>query len=132
MDLIERVARVIAAEQGDDFDLCFESKADWTASRGIAPGHRFRDINEPMKPDFLCAAKGAIAEVLDAMMEPSEGIVAQVVQQVGDPSPEAWAIGDAVALKLGGPQVDGAWASAELVRDWQAMLAQFRKEALGK
>ena len=59
-DLVERVARTIAEGLGDNFDHAFVSKPEWTAARG-EKGGRYRDINEPMQPDYLDAARAVIA-----------------------------------------------------------------------
>jgi hypothetical protein len=54
---------------------------------------------------------------------PTVEMLAAVVQQVGDPSPEAWALAErAVGGTLGLPNMAGEQACAELVRDWQNMI----------
>lgn len=73
VDVVERVARSIAAGMGDDLDNAFVSKVGWTAARG-EKGGRFRDINEPFRGDYLAAAMSAIAEVVRAMGEVSPGM----------------------------------------------------------
>ena len=60
MTLRVEVARHVALGLGDDFDSAFESKAQWANERGMRGG-RFRDINEPMRGDYLQAADAAIA-----------------------------------------------------------------------
>lgn len=57
-ELVERAAREIAEELGDDFDLAFQGKSEWNAARG---GDPFRDINMPFKHDYLNAAQAVIA-----------------------------------------------------------------------
>jgi hypothetical protein len=59
-DLVERVARTIAEGLGDNFDHAFVSKPEWTAARG-EKGGRYRDVNEPMQPDYMDAARALIA-----------------------------------------------------------------------
>ena len=66
--LLERVARAIASGLGDDFDNAFETKHDWNVSRGERGG-RFRDINEPMRGDYLDAARAAISAMLTPTRE---------------------------------------------------------------
>lgn len=68
-EMIERVARSVAAAWGDDFDQAFANKTAWAASHGERGG-RFRDINEPTQADFLEIAQAAIR----AMREPSEAM----------------------------------------------------------
>jgi hypothetical protein len=57
--LVEKVAKAIALENGDDLDEIHEHKPDWIDRRGEAGG-RFRDINEPFKSDYMEMAKAAI------------------------------------------------------------------------
>lgn len=59
-DLVERVARIIADELGDDLDHAFETKSEWVTERG-EKGGRYRDINEPRRGDYIDAARAAIA-----------------------------------------------------------------------
>lgn len=54
----EALARVLASALGDDFNLAFESKRDWTAARG---GNPFRDINMPYKGDYLHAVDALLS-----------------------------------------------------------------------
>ena len=58
----EEVARVIASALGDDFDHAFVNKSEWNRERG-EKGGRYRDINEPMRDDYLAAAQVAIAMI---------------------------------------------------------------------
>lgn len=80
---------------------------------------------------FEVDAHLAIEAVFDWMAEPSDEAIATVVQQVGDPAAFNWAQAERVCATLGGPRMEGETAVAELARDWTAMLAQLRKEALG-
>jgi hypothetical protein len=57
---VEDVARVIASALGDDFDHAFINKSEWNAARGDKGG-RYRDINEPMKNDYVDAATAVMA-----------------------------------------------------------------------
>lgn len=75
------------------------------------------------REEYLGRARAAIA----AMREPDEGMLAETVQRVGDPSPENWAMADRIAAQLGGPQMLGSTAIAEVARDWQAMIDQALK-----
>lgn len=45
-------------------------KAGWNAARGMSGG-RFRDINEPLQGDYICAAS-AVLRALQAQQETSE------------------------------------------------------------
>lgn len=60
MDEVERVARAIALENGDDWDALPADKSEWNAKCGMFGG-RFRDINEPRRPDYYAMALAAIA-----------------------------------------------------------------------
>lgn len=60
--------------------------------------------------------------VLQAIREPSEGMVASAVQIVGDPGADNWALAERVCEQLGSQSVNGETACAELARDWQAMI----------
>ena len=64
-EMIERVARAIAEQLGDNLDDAFANKSEWNAARG-EKGGRIRDINEPFLGDYLDAARAAI----EAMREP--------------------------------------------------------------
>lgn len=66
MDMVERVARVIAEAQGDNFADAFKNKERWVAKRGMSGG-RFRDVNEPFQSDYIEAAKAAIRAVLEGL-----------------------------------------------------------------
>ena len=61
-DLREKVARAIAEALGDDLDHAFVNKSEWNAARG-EKGGRYRDINEPMRDDYMAAAQVAIAMI---------------------------------------------------------------------
>lgn len=67
-DMVEIMARSIAAALGDDFDRAFNNKSEWNAARG---GEPFRDINLPYKGDYIDAATAA----LKAMRVPTEAMV---------------------------------------------------------
>ena len=71
-EMIERVARAIATELGDDFDRAFASKSEWNKAQRHKGG-RFRYSSEPMQGDYLDAARAAI----QAMREPTEGMKAR-------------------------------------------------------
>jgi hypothetical protein len=58
-DLREKVARAIAEALGDDLDHAFVNKSEWNAARG-EKGGRYRDINEPMREEYLAAAHDAL------------------------------------------------------------------------
>ena len=58
-DLREKVARAIAEALGDDLDHAFVNKSEWNAARG-EKGGRYRDINEPMREDYLAAAHAVL------------------------------------------------------------------------
>lgn len=59
--LIEAAARRIAAANGDaDFDALPLGKAEWVQGRGMFAG-RYRDINEPMRADYVEMAEAAFA-----------------------------------------------------------------------
>lgn len=66
-EMVERLARVIASELGDDFDSAFENKAAWIDGRSERGG-RFRDVNEPTQADYIDAARA----VIQAMKEPTQ------------------------------------------------------------
>lgn len=61
-ELREKVARAIAEALGDDLDDAFVNKAEWNAARG-EKGGRYRDINQPMRDDYMAAAQVAIAMI---------------------------------------------------------------------
>lgn len=58
-DVVERIARALAKERGDDFDDIPKFKNDWVKKRGEFGG-RFRDINEPFVGDYLDMARAAL------------------------------------------------------------------------
>lgn len=70
MGMIEKVARAIATENGDDLDQIPQTKTEWNMARGVFAG-RVRDINEPFRSDYFDLARAAIT----ALMEPSEGML---------------------------------------------------------
>lgn len=77
---IQQVARAIAQGLGDCFDHAFASKGDWNAARGESGG-RFRDINEPMQPDYLESARAA----LKVLREPTPEMLRSVDDEAEDP-----------------------------------------------
>lgn len=69
---------------------------------------------------------------LTAMLDATPGMLAATVKQVGDPSPENWAMAERVVLgTLGIPHAAGEAAVAELARDWQAMISAALNEGEG-
>lgn len=56
---VEAAARAMAKENGDDFDSIPVGKAEWTHAQGKFGG-RYRDINEPMRSDYLSMARAAL------------------------------------------------------------------------
>lgn len=66
--------------------------------------------------------------VLQAIREPTVAMVMDAVQQVGDPSPDNWALGELACASIGGPSMNGERACAELIRDWQAMIDRALEE----
>ena len=77
-EMIERVARAVATELGDDFDLAFADKAAWRKSQGNKDG-RYRDINEPTQADFIEVARA----VLRVMREPTPAVSTAVMIAAG-------------------------------------------------
>lgn len=65
MDLLERVARAIAEENGDTFDDLPIAKWHWTEWRGQFGG-RFRDVNEPFQSSYIAMANAAITAMREA------------------------------------------------------------------
>lgn len=59
IDRVEKVARAIAQENGDNFDNIPAHKPHWTRERGQFGG-RYRDINEPFQSCYLSMAEAAI------------------------------------------------------------------------
>lgn len=78
MYMVKRVARVIAKENGDDYDSIPASKSDWTRNGGMFGG-RFRDVNEPYQTDYDDMARAAI----EAMREPTNAMVDRVEDAYG-------------------------------------------------
>ena len=58
--LEERVARAIALCLGDRLDNAFLSKSSWNRAGGKAVDGSFRDVNAPLRSDYLEAARSAI------------------------------------------------------------------------
>lgn len=98
MTVIERGARALALEQSgvDEWDALDEA--------------------------FQERLKEQVRAVVGAIREPSEGMVATVVQAVGDPTPDQWALGERANATLTTTNMLGETACAEVVRDWQAMI----------
>lgn len=88
MDVVERVARQIAQELGDDLDHAFASKSEWIKARGESGG-RFRDVNEPRRDDYLDAARAAIAALFDWL----EDLPPEVKNEAAKASQAQWGIG---------------------------------------
>ncbi len=63
------VARVIADGMGDNFDDAFFGKAEWIDCRGDK-GKGFRDVNMPMKVDYLEGARAALAAFISRKGQP--------------------------------------------------------------
>ena len=64
-DLKEKIARAIAAEQGDDLDEVPLNKKEWIAKRGRFGG-RFRDVNESFRGGYLDMAQAALTAIEQA------------------------------------------------------------------
>ena len=58
---IERLAKLIAAELGDNYDLAFEDRLSQRLCR--APDGSFRDVNEPQRNDYHDAARAVLAAI---------------------------------------------------------------------
>ena len=58
--VVERVARAIATENGDDYDLIPVNKPEWVRHQGQFMG-RFRDVTEPFQVDYDGMATAATA-----------------------------------------------------------------------
>jgi alanine racemase len=63
---LEQVAEAIASGLGYEWDTLYSNKLQWTLDRGSR-----HDINVPFQPDFIDAARAAIA----AMELPTEEMV---------------------------------------------------------
>ena len=81
--VIERVARAIAIENGDDYGKVPKHKPHWVAHQGRFQD-RFRDINEPFQSDYDGMATAAISAYKAALedaglvivpREPTEAMV---------------------------------------------------------
>lgn len=62
MDVLERVAMAIADANGDAWEDVPLAKWHWNEQRGEFGGH-FRDINMPMRQDYLNMAAAALTAV---------------------------------------------------------------------
>ena len=69
-ELVERVARAIAENYGEDYDAVPKHKTEWVAVRGEYQG-RFRDVNEPFRCEYDEMARAAILSLLRGIMEPT-------------------------------------------------------------
>ncbi len=82
MTMRDKLARAIAEGLGDDFDDAHESKAHWIETRGEGlVSKRFRDVNEPCKPDYLAA----VDAILNVLCQPDGAMMAKLA-----PRPEHW------------------------------------------
>lgn len=97
-DAVERVARIIAAELGDDYDHAFANKTDWIDARGQAGG-RFRDVNEPYRSDYLDAARATFAAMPPPLTQAERVNLATVI---------AYAAGVREGLERAAKVADGA------------------------
>lgn len=96
-------------------------------SRALAAWTYGDGFNEPCEPFAVQASSmldhlNGIGFYLVPRM-PTPEMVAVVIQQVGDPSGEAWALAERVSMGTIGPNVQAETACAELIRDWQNMIA---------
>jgi hypothetical protein len=85
-------------------------------------------IEDEVEPTSRVWAGRLVRAVLQAIRVPSEGMVAAVVQQVGDPTPDQWEIGERANAILTETNMLGETACAEVVRDWQAMIDKALEE----
>lgn len=76
-DIVEAVARDIAEENGDDYDLIPKNKSEWNAKQGMFGG-RCRDVNEPYQCDYDEMARAAIQKYLRQIREPDTEICAKI------------------------------------------------------
>ncbi len=81
-DMVEKVWRAIAIENGDDPDQIPRHKSHWNKEKGQFGG-RFRDINEPFVYGYEAMARAAIR----ALMEPTEEMI-QAGESSADSFPE--------------------------------------------
>lgn len=94
------------------------------AARAVA---EYTGQRMPQQGDIV-TCEGIVRVVLRALREPAPAIIAHVVQQVGDPTPEQWELGERACALNGVPSMNGDTACAELARDWQAMIDAALKE----
>ncbi len=64
-DMVEKVWRAIAIENGDDPDQIPRHKSHWNKEQGKFGG-RFRDINEPFVSDYEAMARAAIRALTES------------------------------------------------------------------
>lgn len=107
-EMIERVARTVATEWGDDFDLAFANKAAWLESQGSKGGH-WRDITEPTQADFMEVARAVIL----SMREPTAQMKGAVFERYAPSFP-------------GAPEIADGWVKAS-VENWRAMIDEALK-----
>lgn len=82
--LIEKVARAIADQNGDQWEFVPEDKPDWIDNRGMFQG-RSRDINEPFRCDYEEMATAALNAVYEALKEPSDEMLRVPLGQTTGP-----------------------------------------------
>mgnify|MGYP004528143805 CR=1 FL=1 len=76
MDMVEKVARAIAEQNGDDYEQVPLHKSDWVQKGGLFNG-RFRDVSEPYRTDYEDMAEAA----LKAMREPTPEMLEYEIDQ---------------------------------------------------
>lgn len=82
------------------------------------------DLHKVLALSQARAALSAIRETHAIVPRtPTEAMVAAVVQQVGDPTNEQWALAEKTVDSLTGPSMEGDIACAEVIRDYQAMIS---------
>lgn len=70
MTVLERAARAVADENGDDFDHVHRDKSHWTQTHGKIEGV-FRDLNALRQDDYLLCARA----VISSLREPTQEMV---------------------------------------------------------
>jgi hypothetical protein len=70
MKMVERIARAIAEENGDDFDSIPANKAEWVDNRGEFGG-RQRDVNEPFQRCYTYMALAALKAMNSPLSPPA-------------------------------------------------------------
>lgn len=123
MDMREKLARAMARkliEQGDALDCGDDpDMADTIPVEGWASLESFRF-------DGSIYLWGLADAVLDALMEPDEGMIAAALPHVDAPSYEQQQLGKRALTLLPPVRIEqrfkGEVAASEMVRDWQAMI----------